>query len=90
MGIRPIPRRRPFDGMSAQACADLASAMRNGKEVNEKGESMVTRPVMVETPTDFLDLFSDYIHCNCIGSVVPRDEAVRCGCDNKAQEFSRS
>ncbi len=38
---------------------------------------------------DFLDLWRDHVSCTCIGAVVHRDEAVRCGCDNPADDSSR-
>jgi hypothetical protein len=87
-------RSDPFP-VTKQGRLDLASAIRRGKEINKKGESNMVRPVLADHAIvegiayDFLDLWRDHVSCTCIGAVVHRDEAVRCGCDNPADDSSR-
>ena len=87
-------RSDPFP-VTKQGRLDLASAIRKGKEINKKGESNMVRPVLTDHAIvdgiayDFLDLFAGHVSCTCIGAVVSRDEAVRCGCAGLADDSCR-
>ena len=87
-------RSDPFP-VTKQGRLDLASAIRKGKEINKKGESNMVRPVLTDHAIvdgiayDFLDLFAGHVSCTCIGAVVSRDEAVRCGCADLADDSCR-
>ncbi len=87
-------RSDPFP-VTKQGRLDLASAIRKGKEISKKGESNMVRPVLADHAVvdgiayDFLDLFAGHVSCTCIGAVVSRDEAVRCGCAERADDSCR-
>ena len=90
-----LPYRSDHIPVTRQGQLDLASAIRKGLEMSKKGESNMDRPVLADHAIvdgiayDFLDLFSDHVNCTCIGAVVSRDEAVRCGCADIADDSSR-
>ena len=90
-----LPYRSDHIPRTRQGQLDLASAIRKGLEISKKGESNMVRPVLADHAIvdgiayDFLDLFADHVDCTCIGAVVHRDEAVRCGCADLADEACR-
>ncbi len=90
-----LPYRSDHIPRTRQGQLDLASAIRRGLEISKKGESNMDRPVLADHAVvdgiayDFLNLFKDFVSCTCIGAVVSRDEAVRCGCADLADEACR-